>query len=58
MSVSIWREWWDKMRIVKEAEERKNEILDVAERVFGTKGFDNLSTKEILHEIGIAIGKI
>ena len=29
------------MRIVKEAEERKNEILDVAERLFGTKGFDN-----------------
>ena len=26
------------MRVVKEAEERKNEILDVAERLFGTKG--------------------
>lgn len=58
MSVSIWREWWDKMRIVKEAEERKNEILDVAERLFGTKGFDNTSTNDILNEIGIARGTL
>ena len=46
------------MRIVKEAEERKNEILDVAERLFGTKGFDNTSTNDILNEIGIAMGTL
>lgn len=46
------------MRIVKEAEERKNEILDVAERLFVTKGFDNTSTNDILREIGIARGTL
>ncbi len=46
------------MRIVKEAEERKNEILDVAERLFVTKGFDNTSTNDILNEIGIARGTL
>lgn len=46
------------MRIVKEAEERKNEILDVAERLFGEKGFDNTSTNDILKEVGIARGTL
>lgn len=46
------------MRIVKEAEERKNEILDVAERLFGTKGFESTSTNDILNEIGIARGTL
>lgn len=46
------------MRVVKEAEERKNEILDVAERLFGTQGFDNTSTNDILNEIGIARGTL
>lgn len=46
------------MRVVKEAEERKNEILDIAERLFGTKGFDNTSTNDILKEIGIARGTL
>lgn len=46
------------MRVVKEAEERKNEILDVAERLFGTKGFDSTSTSDILDEIGIARGTL
>lgn len=46
------------MRVVKEAEERKNEILDVAERLFGTKGFDNTSTNDILSEVGIARGTL
>ncbi|MEI3178564.1 MAG: helix-turn-helix domain-containing protein [Lachnospiraceae bacterium] len=46
------------MRVVKEAEERKNEILDVAERLFGEKGFDNTSTNDILEEIGIARGTL
>lgn len=46
------------MRVVKEADERKNEILDVAERLFATKGFDNTSTGDILNEIGIARGTL
>ena len=46
------------MRIVKEAEERRNEILDVAERLFGSKGFDGTSTTDILNEIGIARGTL
>ena len=46
------------MRVVKEAEERKNEILDVAERLFCAKGFDNTSTNDILQEIGIARGTL
>lgn len=46
------------MRIVKEAEERRNEILDVAERLFGTKGFDGTSTTDMLNEIGIARGTL
>ena len=36
------------MRIVKDAKERRNEILDVAERLFSEKGFDNTSTNDIL----------
>ena len=46
------------MRVVKEAEERRNEILDVAERVFGTQGFDHTSTNDILTEVGIARGTL
>lgn len=46
------------MRIVKEAEERKNEILDVAERLFSVKGFDDTSTGDILAEVGIARGTL
>lgn len=46
------------MRIVKEAEERKNEILDAAERLFRSKGFDNTSTGDILSEVGIARGTL
>ena len=46
------------MRIVKSAEERKNEILDVAEQLFAAKGFDNTSTNDIINEIGIARGTL
>ena len=46
------------MRIVKDTKERKNEILDVAERLFCAKGFDNTSTNDILKEIGIARGTL
>ncbi len=46
------------MRIVKEAEERRNEILDAAEKLFGQNGFDNTSTNDILNEVGIARGTL
>ena len=46
------------MRIVKEAAERRNERLDVAERLFCTNGYDNTSTNDILAEIGIARGTL
>lgn len=46
------------MRIVKEAQERKNEILDVAGRLFAQKGYDSTSTNDILEEIGIARGTL
>ena len=46
------------MRIVKTAEERKNEILDVAEQLFAEKGFDNASTNDIIKRIGIARGTL
>ena len=42
------------MRVVKEAVERRNEILDVAEILFCTQGYDNTSTNDIQAEIGIA----
>lgn len=46
------------MRVVKEAEERKEEILDAAEKLFGEKGFDNTSTGDILDVVGIARGTL
>lgn len=46
------------MRIVKTAEDRKSEILDVAEELFAEKGFDNASTNDIIGRIGIARGTL
>ena len=46
------------MRIVKTAEARKNEILDTAEQLFASKGFDNTSTNDIINMIGIARGTL
>ncbi|NMA11761.1 MAG: TetR/AcrR family transcriptional regulator [Chloroflexi bacterium] len=46
------------MRVVKPADERKNEILDVAEQLFIEKGFDNASTNDIINKIGIARGTL
>ncbi len=57
-SVCRRQEVADFMRVVKEAEERKNEILDAAEKLFGTKGFDGTSTGEILDAVGIARGTL
>lgn len=44
------------MRIVKEYDERKNEILDVAERLFLAKGYEKCTVNDILNEIAIAKG--
>lgn len=46
------------MRIVKEAAVRRNEILDAAEQLFVTKGFDKTSTNDILERVGIARGTL
>lgn len=42
----------------KEAEERRNEILDVADALFVQKGFDGTSTNDILEKVGIARGTL
>ena len=46
------------MRIVKDAEVRKNEILDAADELFALKGFDGTSTNDILEKVGIARGTL
>ena len=46
------------MRIVKDAEERRNEILDAADELFGRKGFDRTSTNDIIDKVGIARGTL
>lgn len=46
------------MRVVKEAEARRNEILDAAKELFGQKGFDGTSTGDILGKVGIARGTL
>ncbi|WP_300957724.1 TetR/AcrR family transcriptional regulator, partial [Faecalibaculum rodentium] len=37
---------------------RRSEILDAAEKLFGTKGYDATSTGDILRELGIARGTL
>lgn len=46
------------MRIVKDAAARRSEILDAAEKLFCTKGYDATSTGDILRELGIARGTL
>ncbi len=46
------------MRVVKDAEVRRSEILDAAEELFGSKGFDQTSTNDILDRVGIARGTL
>ena len=46
------------MRTIKKAQERRNEILDVAEELFNLKGFDGTSTNDILEKVGIARGTL
>lgn len=44
------------MRVVKEHDERKQEIIDTAEMLFTEKGYDQCSVNDILNAIGIAKG--
>lgn len=46
------------MRVVKDTAIRRNEILDAAEKLFGTKGYDATSTSDLLDELGIARGTL
>ena len=44
------------MRVVKKPDERRNEILDAAERLFISKGYGKTTINDILQEVGIAKG--
>ncbi|MDQ0360655.1 TetR/AcrR family transcriptional regulator [Breznakia pachnodae] len=44
------------MRVVKEHEERRNEILDTAESLFISKSYEKTTINDILKSIGIAKG--
>ena len=43
-------------RIVKDPEDRRNEILDAAKELFEKKGYDKTTVNDILEKIGIAKG--
>jgi AcrR family transcriptional regulator len=42
------------MRIIKDADVRKAEILDAAETLFNTKGYDATSISDIIDRVGVA----
>jgi AcrR family transcriptional regulator len=44
------------VRVSKEPRERRNEILDTAEKFFAVKGYEQTTIVDILNEIGIAKG--
>lgn len=44
------------MRIVKEHQERKNEIIQAAAALFAEKGYEQCSVNDILNTVGIAKG--
>lgn len=44
------------MRITKEPDERRTEILDTAERLFYIKGYEKCTVNDILAKVGIAKG--
>lgn len=46
------------MRHEKRGDARKKEILDTAEQLFASNGFDNTSTNDIIKTIGIARGTL
>lgn len=43
-------------RVVKEYDERRSEILDIAQELFYAKGYEQTSIKEIIDGVGIAKG--
>jgi AcrR family transcriptional regulator len=45
-----------KIRVVKKHDERRNEILDAAEKLFTEKGYVKTTINDILQEVGIAKG--
>jgi AcrR family transcriptional regulator len=42
------------MRVIKDADVRKAEILDVAEALFNRKGYDATSISDIIDQVGVA----
>ncbi len=44
------------MRVVKEPEERRNELIDTAEALFIEKGYDNTTVEEIVRKTEVAKG--
>lgn len=46
------------MRVIKDADVRKNEILDAAEELFGINGFDGTTITAIIEKAGIARGTV
>jgi AcrR family transcriptional regulator len=43
-------------RVIKDATVRRNEILDAAQRLIFTKGYDEMTIQDILNDLGIAKG--
>ena len=43
-------------RVVKEADERRAELLDTARRLFAQRGYDNVPVQAITAEVGVAKG--
>lgn len=46
------------MKTIKNADERKNQILDAADALFKTKGFDGTAVTDIMERVGIAKGTL
>ena len=44
------------VRIVKQHEERRNELLDAAQALFYRKGYENTSVNDIIDAVGVAKG--
>ena len=55
-TVGLGRKQVFKLRIIKEHDERKNEIIDTAAMRFESKGYEQCSVNDILTAIGIAKG--
>lgn len=46
------------VRVAKEANDRKNEILDAADELFLQKGFDKTTISDIIDRVGVARGTV